>query len=59
VRYREVLNGVNEDRNIVHTLKRRTANWICHILSKKRHSKKHAIEENMGKSKCQKTREKR
>jgi hypothetical protein len=25
-------DGVNEDRNILHTIKRRKANWIGHIL---------------------------
>jgi hypothetical protein len=28
----EVLHGVKEERNIVHTIKRRKANWIGHIL---------------------------
>jgi hypothetical protein len=32
VRNEEVLHRVNEDRNIVHTIKRRKANWIGHIL---------------------------
>jgi hypothetical protein len=27
-----VLHGVNEERNILHTIKWRKANWICHIL---------------------------
>jgi hypothetical protein len=27
----EVLNRVKEERNIVHTVKRRKANWIGHI----------------------------
>jgi hypothetical protein len=29
---REVLYRVKEERNIVHTIKRRKANWIGHIL---------------------------
>jgi hypothetical protein len=32
VRNEEVLHRVNEERNIVHTIKRRKANWIGHIL---------------------------
>jgi hypothetical protein len=32
VRNEEVLNRVKEERNIVHTIKRRKANWIGHIL---------------------------
>jgi hypothetical protein len=28
----EVLHGVQEERNILHTVKRRKANWIGHIL---------------------------
>jgi hypothetical protein len=32
VRNEEVLHIVKEDRNIVHTIKRRKANWIDHIL---------------------------
>ena len=28
----EVLHRVKKDRNIQHTIKRRKANWICHIL---------------------------
>jgi hypothetical protein len=28
----EVLHRVKEERNMVHTIKRRKANWICHIL---------------------------
>jgi hypothetical protein len=33
VRNEEVLHGVKEERNILHTVKRRKANWIGHILS--------------------------
>jgi hypothetical protein len=29
---KEVLHRVKEERNIVHTIKRRKANWIGHIL---------------------------
>jgi len=32
VRYEEVLQRVREDRNILHTITRRKANWIGHIL---------------------------
>jgi hypothetical protein len=32
VRNEEVLHRVKEERNIVHTIKRRKANYICHIL---------------------------
>jgi hypothetical protein len=32
VRNEEVLHRVKEDRNILHTIKRRKANWIGHIL---------------------------
>jgi hypothetical protein len=32
VRNKEVLHRVKEERNIVHTIKRRKANWIGHIL---------------------------
>jgi hypothetical protein len=32
VRYEEVLHRVKEERNIVHTIKRRKANWIGHVL---------------------------
>jgi hypothetical protein len=31
VRNEEVLHRVKEERNIVHTIKRRKANWIGHI----------------------------
>jgi hypothetical protein len=27
-----VLHRVKEKRNILHTIKRRKANWICHVL---------------------------
>ena len=32
VRNEEVLRRVKEERNITHTIKRRKANWIGHIL---------------------------
>jgi hypothetical protein len=32
VRNEEVLHRVKDERNIVHTIKRRKANWIGHIL---------------------------
>jgi hypothetical protein len=32
-REEEVLHRVKEDRNIIHTVKRRV-NWICHILNR-------------------------
>jgi hypothetical protein len=32
VRNKEVLHRVKEERNILRTIKRRTANWIGHIL---------------------------
>ena len=35
VRNEEVLHGVKEERNIKHTIKRRKANWIGHILRRK------------------------
>jgi hypothetical protein len=28
----EVLHRINEERNILHAIKRRRSNWICHIL---------------------------
>jgi hypothetical protein len=35
VRNEEVLHRVKEEMNIVHTIKRRKANWIGHILRRK------------------------
>jgi hypothetical protein len=32
VRNEELLHRVKEERNILHTIKRRQANWIAHIL---------------------------
>jgi hypothetical protein len=46
VRNEEVLHRVKEERNIVHTIKRRKANWIGHIL-RGNCLLKHVIEENM------------
>ena len=34
VRNEEVLHRVKEERNILHTAKRRKASWIGHILSR-------------------------
>jgi hypothetical protein len=35
VRNEEVLHRVKEERNNLHTIKRRKANWIGHILRRK------------------------
>jgi hypothetical protein len=43
VRNEKVLHRVKEERNILHTIKRRKANWICHIL-RRTCLQKHAIE---------------
>jgi hypothetical protein len=43
VRNDEVLHRIKEERNILHTIKRRKANWIGHIL-RKNCLIKHAIE---------------
>jgi hypothetical protein len=32
VRNEEILHSIKEERNILHTIKRRKANWIGHIL---------------------------
>ena len=32
VRNEEVLHRVKENRNILHTIKRRKANWVGHVL---------------------------
>jgi hypothetical protein len=37
------VNRVEEDRNILHTIKRKNAYWIGHILRRNRHLK-HVIE---------------
>jgi hypothetical protein len=44
VRNEEVLQRVKEERNILHTMKRRMANWIGHILHRSC-LLKHVIEE--------------
>jgi hypothetical protein len=44
VRNEEVLRGVKEERNIIHTVKRRKADWIGHIL-RNNCLLKHIIEE--------------
>jgi hypothetical protein len=46
VRKEEVLHRVKEERNIVHTVKRRKANWIGHIL-RRNFLLKHVIEEKL------------
>jgi hypothetical protein len=43
VRSKEVLHTVKVERNILHTIKRRKANWICNILHRNCHLK-HMIE---------------
>jgi hypothetical protein len=43
----EVLHRVQEDRNILHTIQRRKANWIGHIL-RRNCLLKHAIEGKLG-----------
>jgi hypothetical protein len=43
VRNWEVLHGVKEERNILHTIKRRKTNWIGNILRRNCHLK-HVIE---------------
>jgi hypothetical protein len=45
VRNEEVLHRVKEERNIVHTIKRRKAKWIGHIL-RRNCLLKHVIEGN-------------
>jgi hypothetical protein len=42
----DVLHRVKEERNIVHTIKRRKANWIGHIL-RRNCLLKHVIEEKL------------
>jgi hypothetical protein len=32
LRNKEVLLGVKEQRNILHEIRKRKANWVCHIL---------------------------
>jgi hypothetical protein len=43
----EVLHGVKGERNILHTVKRRKANWIGHIL-RRNCLVKHAIQRKIG-----------
>jgi hypothetical protein len=50
VRYEEVLQRVEEDRNILQKIKRRKANWIGHILHSNCHLK-HLIEGKIEKRK--------
>jgi hypothetical protein len=46
VRNEEVLHRVKDEQNIVHTIKRRKANWIGHIL-RRNCLLKHVIEGNL------------
>jgi hypothetical protein len=46
LRNKEVLHRVKEERNILHTVQRRNANWIGHILRRKC-LLKHVIEEKL------------
>jgi hypothetical protein len=46
VRNEEVLHRVKEERHILHTVKRRKANWIGHIL-RRNCFLKHVIEGNL------------
>jgi hypothetical protein len=46
VRNEEVLHRAKEERNIVHTIKRRKAKWIGHIL-RRNCLLKHVIEEKL------------
>ena len=52
VRNEEVLLRVKEERNIIHTVKRRKADWIGHVLRKncvlKHYSRKDGEEEIIG-----------
>jgi hypothetical protein len=57
VRNEEVLHRVKEERNIVHTIKRRKANWIGHIL-RRNCLLKHVIERKIGKRRNLKKRKK-
>jgi hypothetical protein len=49
VRNEEVLHRVKKERNIVHTVKRRKANWIGHIL-RRNCLLKHVIEGGKGRN---------
>jgi hypothetical protein len=58
VRNEKVLHRVKEERNILHTIKRRKANWTGHIL-RRNCLLKHVIEGNRRKERNDgKTREK-
>jgi hypothetical protein len=46
VKSKEVLHRVKEERYILHTITRRKANWIGHILRRK-YLQKHVIGENI------------
>jgi hypothetical protein len=46
VRNEEVLHRIKEERNIVHTIRRRKAYWIGHVL-RRRCLLKHVIEEKL------------
>jgi hypothetical protein len=46
VRNEEVLHRVKKERNILHTIKRRKANWIGHIL-RRNCLLKHVTEEKL------------
>jgi hypothetical protein len=46
VRNEKVLRRVKEERNILHTVKRRKANWIGHIL-RENYFLEHAVEEKV------------
>ena len=47
VRNDEVLRRVEEDRNILHRIKRKKANWIGHILCRN-YFLKHTVEGKIG-----------
>jgi hypothetical protein len=57
VRNKEVLHRVKDERNIVHTIKRRNANWIGHIL-RRNCPLKHVIEGKIEERSDGKTRKK-
>jgi len=46
VKNNEVLHRVKEDRNILQTVKRRNASWICRIL-RSNYLRRHVIEEKI------------
>jgi hypothetical protein len=47
VRNEEVLRRVNEQRNVLHEIRKRKANWIGHILSfEGESSRSHYVEES-------------